>query len=144
MIEGAAALALQLVFLEDWHWATEEIPELPWTPVIPSSHGTPVPILPSRPADRFETASLMIQPSIHAAHARIWISSLYFAAYAFLESLLEAGVEGYRYEGRFLHGNAFLVDEIGAAVGTVNLDNRSFRLSFEVTAMVMDLFAPVL
>tara|TARA_B100002019_G_scaffold261971_1_gene249113 strand:+ start:90 stop:578 length:489 start_codon:yes stop_codon:yes gene_type:complete len=62
----------------------------------------------------------------------------YFAAYAFLDSLLEAGVEVYRYEGGFLHGKAFLVDEIGAAVGTVNLDNRSFRLNFEVTAMVMD------
>ncbi|CAN0273766.1 unnamed protein product [Ectocarpus sp. 12 AP-2014] len=173
MIEGPAALALQLVFLEDWHWATEEIPELPWSPLIPSGHGTPVLILPSGPADRFETASLMIQQAIHAAQERIWISSpyfvpdegvlamlklaslsgvevkiliperpdnllTYFAAYAFLDSLLEAGVEVYRYEGGFLHGKAFLVDEIGAAVGTVNLDNRSFRLNFEVTAMVMD------
>jgi len=30
------------------------------------------------------------------------------------------------------------VDDIGAAAGTVNLDNRSFRLNFEVTALVMD------
>ena len=30
------------------------------------------------------------------------------------------------------------MDDIGAAVGTVNLDNRSFRLNFEVTALVMD------
>ncbi|MFB9146533.1 cardiolipin synthase [Halomonas alkalicola] len=173
MIEGPAALALQLVFLEDWHWATETLPELPWAPVVPSHHGMPVLILPTGPADRFETASLMIQQAIHAAHERIWISSpyfvpdegvlsmlklaalsgvdvriliperpdnplTYFAAYAFLDSLLEAGVKVYRYEGGFLHGKAFLVDDIGAAVGTVNLDNRSFRLNFEVTALVMD------
>nr|WP_232230288.1 cardiolipin synthase [Halomonas sp. 1513] len=173
MIEGPAALALQLVFLEDWHWATEELPDLPWSPVVPSHHGATVLILPTGPADRFETASLMIQQAIHAAHQRIWISSpyfvpdegvqamlklaalsgvdvriliperpdnplTYFAAYAFLDSLLEAGVGVYRYEEGFLHGKSFLVDDIGAAVGTVNLDNRSFRLNFEVTAMVMD------
>ncbi|MBF8221072.1 cardiolipin synthase [Halomonas sp. 328] len=173
MIEGPAALALQLVFLEDWHWATEELPELPWEPTLPSHHASPVLILPTGPADRFETASLMIQQAIHAAHQRIWISSpyfvpdegvlamlklaalsgvdvrvliperpdnplTYFAAYAFLDSLLEAGVQVYRYEGGFLHGKAFLVDDGGAAVGTVNLDNRSFRLNFEVTALVMD------
>ncbi|PMR67173.1 cardiolipin synthase [Halomonas heilongjiangensis] len=173
MIEGPAALALQLVFLEDWHWATEELPDLPWEPVVPSHHATPVLILPSGPADRFETASLMIQQAIHAAHERIWISSpyfvpdegvlsmlklaalsgvdvriliperpdnplTYFAAYAFLGPLLEAGVEVRRFQEGFLHGKAFLVDDVGAAVGTVNLDNRSFRLNFEVTALVMD------
>ncbi|WP_444679131.1 hypothetical protein [Halomonas sp. E19] len=66
------------MFLEDWHWATEALPELPWAPVVPSHHGMPVLILPTGPADRFETASLMIQQAIHAAHERIWISSPYF------------------------------------------------------------------
>lgn len=172
-LEGPAALALQLVFLEDWHWATEEVPELPWEPSVPSANGVPALILPSGPADRFETASLMVQQAIHAARERIWISSPYFvpdegvqsmlklaalngvdvriliperpdnlltfyAAYAFLGPLLDAGVEIHRYQEGFLHGKAFLVDDVGAAVGTVNLDNRSFRLNFEVTALVMD------
>jgi cardiolipin synthase A/B len=172
-IEGPAALALQLVFLEDWHWATEEIPELPWEPVTPSGHHAPVLILPSGPADRFETASLMMQQVIHAAHERFWIASpyfvpdegvlamlklaalggvdvrvliperpdnllTYFAAYALIGPLLDAGVKIYRYQEGFLHGKSFLVDEIGAAVGSVNLDNRSLRLNFEVTAIVLD------
>ena len=44
----------------------------------------------------------------------------------------------HRYQEGFLHGKAFLVDDVVAAVGTVNLDNRSFRLNFEVTALVLD------
>ncbi|MCC5882186.1 MAG: cardiolipin synthase [Halomonas sp.] len=172
-LEGPAALALQLVFIEDWHWATEEVPDLPWEPAEPTSNGVPALILPSGPADRFETASLMVQQAIHSARDRIWISSPYFvpdegvqamlklaalngidvriliperpdnlltfyAAYAFLGPLIDAGVEIHRYQEGFLHGKAFLVDDVGAAVGTVNLDNRSFRLNFEVMALIMD------
>lgn len=172
-IEGPAALALQFVFLEDWHWATEEILDLPWQPVLPSGHNAPVLILPSGPADRFDTASLMIQQIIHAGHERVWIASpyfvpdegvlgmlklaalggvdvriliperpdnplTYFAAYAFMAPLLDAGVQIYRYQEGFLHGKYFLVDHSGAAVGTVNLDNRSFRLNFEMTAISLD------
>jgi cardiolipin synthase A/B len=172
-IEGPAALALQWVFIEDWYWAKQEIPELPWEPVRPSGHGVPVLILPSGPADRFETASLMMQQAIHAARERIWIASAYFvpdegvlgmlklaalsgvdvriliperpdnrlahyAAYAFIGPLLDAGVRIYRYQAGFLHGKSFVVDDAGGAVGTVNIDNRSFRLNFEVTALVMD------
>nr|WP_267955220.1 cardiolipin synthase [Halomonas ethanolica] len=172
-LEGPAALALQLVFIEDWHWATEEVPDLPWEPSVPSVNGVPALILPTGPADRFETASLMIQQAIHSARERIWISSPYFvpdegvqgmlklaalngidvriliperpdnlltfyAAYAFLGPLIDAGVEIHRYQEGFLHGKAFLVDDAWAAVGTVNLDNRSFRLNFEVTALIMD------
>ena len=172
-IAGPAALALQMTFLEDWHWATDTIPELEWQPAFHHDADLAVLILPSGPADRFETASLMMQQSIHAAQQRIWIASpyfvpdegvqgmlklaalsgvdvrilipevpdnplLYYAAYAFIGPLLEAGVKVYRYQEGFLHGKAFLVDDRGAAVGTVNLDNRSFRLNFEVTAIVQD------
>jgi len=31
-IEGPAALAVQLSFFEDWHWATDSIPDLDWAP----------------------------------------------------------------------------------------------------------------
>ena len=37
-----------------------------------------------------------------------------------------------------MHQKVFLVDEIAAAVGTANLDNRSFRLNFEITMLVHD------
>ena len=37
-----------------------------------------------------------------------------------------------------MHGKAFLVDSLVAGVGTANLDNRSLRLNFEVTAAVVE------
>lgn len=62
----------------------------------------------------------------------------YFAAYAFIGPLLEAGVRVDRYDAGFLHSKTILVDDLVSAVGTVNLDNRSFRLNFEITAWVID------
>lgn len=169
---GPATLCLQLSFVEDWHWATDEVPELEWTPVL-SEANLPVLVLPSGPADRFETASLMVQHVIGSAHRRLWISSPYFvpdegvisalklaalrgvdvriliperpdnlltyyAAYAFVGPLIEAGVSIHRYQAGFLHAKAFLIDDLATGVSTVNLDNRSFRLNFEITAWVMD------
>lgn len=63
---------------------------------------------------------------------------VYYSAYAFLGQLIESGVEIYRYEPGFLHEKVFLVDDALAGVGTANFDNRSFRLNFEVTALVVD------
>jgi cardiolipin synthase len=37
-----------------------------------------------------------------------------------------------------MHAKTFLIDDIGAAVSTLNLDNRSLRLNFELTALVAD------
>jgi cardiolipin synthase len=60
------------------------------------------------------------------------------AAESFLEPLLGSGIRVYRYRDGFLHSKHFLVDDRVAGVGTANLDNRSFRLNFEVTAIVAD------
>ena len=60
------------------------------------------------------------------------------SAFAFLGRMLDAGIEIYRYNQGFLHQKVFLVDDTVAAVGTVNLDNRSFRLNFEITTLVLD------
>lgn len=170
---GPAVYALQLSFLEDWYWASGDILSFDWAP--PQAHGRnlPVLVLPSGPADRFETASLMVQLALSNAQDRIWIASpyfvpdegvqaglklaalrgvdvrilipeapdnplLYFAAYAFLGPMLEAGVKVYRYHDGFLHCKTILVDDKASAIGTVNLDNRSFRLNFEITTWVYD------
>ncbi len=37
-----------------------------------------------------------------------------------------------------MHSKVLLVDDWMASVGTINLDNRSCRLNFEVTALVFD------
>ena len=42
----------------------------------------------------------------------------------------------YRYASGFLHEKAMLIDQSVAAIGTANLDNRSFRLNFEITAVI--------
>ncbi|MGL1832448.1 cardiolipin synthase [Rhodocyclaceae bacterium SMB388] len=172
-LEGPAVFSLQLSFLEDWHWASGEILDFDWQPAAAAEDGSPVLIVPSGPADRFETASLMVQHALASARHRAWIASPYFvpdesvrnalklaalrgvdvrvliperpdntlaylAAYAFIGPLLEAGIHIYRYDAGFLHGKTILIDDAASAVGTVNLDNRSFRLNFEITAWVVD------
>ena len=52
--------------------------------------------------------------------------------------MLKAGIRVYRYLPGFLHQKVMLIDDQAASVGTVNLDNRSFRLNFEITALVAD------
>jgi cardiolipin synthase len=44
----------------------------------------------------------------------------------------------YRYQPGFLHQKALLIDQDTAAIGSMNLDSRSFRLNFEVDALVVD------
>ncbi len=173
-IVGPSVLQLQLSFVEDWRWATgKELLTLSWEPVADEVGNATVLILPTGPADRLESCSLMFQQAIHSAQKRIWIASpyfvpdegvisalhlatlrdvdvkiiipdvpdrrlIYYSAYAFAGELLESGIEIYRYEPGFLHEKVFLVDDLVAGVGTANFDNRSFRLNFEVTALVAD------
>jgi cardiolipin synthase len=60
------------------------------------------------------------------------------ANWAFTRELLPAGVKVYRYRGGFMHQKVFLMDRTLGGVGTANFDNRSFRLNFEITALVHD------
>jgi cardiolipin synthase len=60
------------------------------------------------------------------------------ANWSFTRELLPAGVAVYRYEPAFMHQKVFLLDNELAGVGTANFDNRSFRLNFEITALVHD------
>ena len=64
--------------------------------------------------------------------------AVYLAAYSYFDEAGETGVQFYRYEDGFLHEKAMLIDDAVGAIGTANFDNRSFRLNFEVTAMVRD------
>ncbi|HSM36114.1 MAG TPA: cardiolipin synthase [Longimicrobiales bacterium] len=61
-----------------------------------------------------------------------------FVPYAFLPDVERAGVSVFLYEEGFLHQKVVLVDDDYAAVGTANLDNRSFLLNFEVTVLAHD------
>ena len=52
--------------------------------------------------------------------------------------MIRHGVRIFRYQPGFLHQKAVLVDDHTALLGSVNLDNRSFRLNFEITAYIPD------
>ncbi|MGC3872349.1 cardiolipin synthase [Halomonas sp. GXIMD04776] len=63
---------------------------------------------------------------------------VFLSAFSFLPDMLQIGVKIYRYQPGFLHQKVMLIDDGSASVGTVNLDNRSFRLNFEITAFIPD------
>ncbi|MBL8717793.1 MAG: cardiolipin synthase [Myxococcales bacterium] len=60
------------------------------------------------------------------------------ASRSFYEELREHGVKIYEYEPSMIHAKTLVVDDEVAIVGTANMDNRSFRLNFEVTAAIYD------
>ena len=172
LLDGPAVTSVQLSFVEDWFWATNEklTDDLIWDAAPSHADGHTFLILPSGPADEFETASLMIQQVIQEATNRFWIASAYFvpdegvkqalhlaalrgvdvrilipdvrdhwlpylSIFSIAEDMIKAGIKIYRYNNGFMHQKVFVVDDLGAAVGTANLDNRSFRLNFEITAI---------
>jgi cardiolipin synthase len=51
---------------------------------------------------------------------------------------VRAGVRVFRYRPGFLHQKVVLIDDEAAAVGSANLDNRSFRLNFEIMVLTID------
>ena len=60
------------------------------------------------------------------------------AGYYYVRQLAGLGIKFYEYGPGFLHQKVGLVDSQTAWVGTANFDNRSFRLNFEVTAIMAD------
>lgn len=62
----------------------------------------------------------------------------WLAAFAYFDDIRAAGVKVYRYTEGFMHQKAFVIDNDLAAIGTTNLDNRSFRLNFEAMALFFD------
>ncbi|MBW2730770.1 MAG: cardiolipin synthase [Deltaproteobacteria bacterium] len=59
-----------------------------------------------------------------------------YAGRSYYDELLQAGVRIFEYQRGFLHAKTMLVDRQWATVGSANMDVRSFRLNFEVNAMV--------
>ncbi len=73
-------------------------------------------LIPARPDHR----TVFLASTLHAHHA------------------VRAGIHVFRYQPGFLHQKALLIDRDSAAIGSMNLDSRSFRLNFEVAALVVD------
>ena len=58
------------------------------------------------------------------------------AARSYYDELLVAGVRIFEYKSRMLHSKTLVIDDNCAFIGTANFDNRSFRLNYEVCAVV--------
>ncbi|QUS54196.1 cardiolipin synthase [Pseudovibrio brasiliensis] len=63
-----------------------------------------------------------------ADHWLVWLAS-----YAHADNLASHGIKVYRYLEGFLHEKVILIDNELAGIGTVNFDNRSFNINFEIT-----------
>ncbi|MBN3806975.1 cardiolipin synthase [Paraburkholderia sp. Ac-20336] len=189
-VRGPAVASIQFVFIEDWYWATQQLPDFDVPAGVPAAVSSDAPnqpapdtdsaasgmhclVMPSGPADKQETCSLFFVEAINAARERIWITTPYlvpdeavfsalrlavlrgvdvrilipsrrdhlvvFAAsklYAY--DSLRAGIRIFRYQPGFLHQKVVLIDSAAAAIGSANLDNRSFRLNFEIMVLTVD------
>jgi cardiolipin synthase len=58
------------------------------------------------------------------------------AARSYYDELIASGVQVWEYKARMLHSKTLVVDDNCAIIGTANFDNRSFRLNFEVCAVI--------
>lgn len=78
-MKGPIISQLQLAFVEDWHWACEELlsDELEWHPPAQPSDMTGV-IISAGPNDDLDTGALFFASAISQARSRIWIASPYF------------------------------------------------------------------
>ncbi|MDA7963261.1 cardiolipin synthase [Ruegeria sp.] len=171
---GHIVRQLQLIFIEDWHWARSEdlIDQLDWAG-SESDQDMNALLVATGPGDDTETGAMMFFSAIAEAKERLWIASPYFvpdidimaalqhaalrgvdvrilvpevidhrlpwlAAFAYFDEIRDCGARVFRYTDGFMHQKVILVDDTLAAVGTTNLDNRSFRLNFEAMALFFD------
>lgn len=171
-LEGPAVRWLQIVFLEDWEYATGRCPtDLTYFPEVVERGERVVQIVASGPDSEHEPIKHVYFAAITSAEQRVQLRTPYFvpdeamlsalttaalrgvdvrvlvplhsdsrlvsaAGRSYFEELLRSGVRVYEYLPRMLHAKTLVVDDELAAVGTANFDNRSFRLNFEVAAVV--------
>jgi cardiolipin synthase A/B len=78
-LAGPAVAQLQLTYVEDWHWATDEAlgTELFWTPE-PDPDGADALVVPCGPVDTLDTGALFFFNAISEARERVWIATPYF------------------------------------------------------------------
>jgi cardiolipin synthase len=171
-MRGPVVQAVQMVFLEDWFWAANKVPDLHWN-TQPEPADQVAAVIPTGPADPTDSWQLIVAEAANSARRKLWITSPYFvpdegvltalqtaairgvdvriliparadhllvwlSAFSYYEQSIPYGVKLFCYHRGFLHQKVMLIDERLAAVGTANLDNRSFRLNFEITAFSPD------
>jgi len=66
-------------------------------------------------------------------HLLVWLASM-----AHADAMVLHDIAVYRYTAGFLHQKVVLVDDEMATIGSVNFDNRSFAINFEITLWFTD------
>jgi cardiolipin synthase len=66
-------------------------------------------------------------------HKLVWLASN-----AHADAMVEHDIAIYRYQDGFLHQKVVLMDDQIATIGSVNFDNRSFAINFEITLWFTD------
>lgn len=61
-----------------------------------------------------------------------------FAARSYFDELVAVGCRIFEYQPGMLHAKILIVDECVSAIGSANMDVRSFYINYEVTAMFYD------
>ncbi|MBN1345223.1 MAG: cardiolipin synthase [Phycisphaerae bacterium] len=74
----------------------------------------------------------LIVPSCGDHRVVLWAGRSYY------EELTRSGVEIYEHDGAMLHSKVMIVDQAWAMVGSANMDERSFRINFELTTLLYD------
>lgn len=171
-MRGPVVQAVQLVFLQDWFWASNQVPDLHWE-LAEEAADQIAAIIPTGPADPADSWQLVVAEAANTSRTKLWITSPYFvpdegvltalqaaairgvdvriliperadhllvwlSAFTYFDQAIPFGVKIFRYQAGFLHQKVMLIDSRLAAVGTANLDNRSFRLNFEITGFATD------
>lgn len=62
---------------------------------------------------------------------------VHYSMLSYYEDLLPVGIRVFRYQKGFMHQKVMLCDDL-AVIGTANLDNRSLRINFEVSAIIAE------
>lgn len=170
---GPSVIALQLLFLEDWNFATGRSVTAPgfFEPRLAEDGHQLVQIVGSGPDRDWQAIAQVYFTAIASSQQTVLISTPYFvpdepvmaalltaalrgvdvklllprrtdarvvraAARSSYDELLRAGVRIFEYLPGFLHAKVLVVDGMFATVGSANVDQRSFRLNFEVNALV--------
>lgn len=60
------------------------------------------------------------------------------AAISYYSQLIPLGVKVYEYMPSMLHAKTLIIDNLLSVVGSANMDIRSFRLNFELNALILD------
>lgn len=61
---------------------------------------------------------------------------LTYASYSYILECLKAGIKIYLYDGGMLHSKTLMIDDQFGAVGSANIDFRSFEHNFEATMFI--------